>query len=108
MLISNSFASLVYLFSEDLLPNLQMRITSEDSVLLGLLGLLNVVFSVMLLKWIKWGFWGALLSGLCVCALNLNNGSGITQSVSGLIGILCLFGVLQVRQNSISAWDNLD
>ena len=77
-------------------------------ILLAVLAALNVVFAVLLLTWKKIGFWGFILTSLAAVAINLSLGLGIAQSLIGLLGIVILWAVLQIKQNDVSAWKNLE
>src|ERR1035437_4875874 len=100
MIIFNSIATLIYFFESDLiLRNLPKNVTYSSLVLLGLFGIINVISSILLLKWIKLGFWGFIISSVCVYAINVNNGMGVFRSLSGILGVLVLYGVLQIKQN---------
>ena len=56
----------------------------------------------------KIGFWGFVITSLVAVAVNLNIGLGIAQSLIGLIGILILYAVLQIKADNVSAWNNLE
>ena len=49
-----------------------------------------------------------LLAVLAAVAINLSLGLGIAQSLIGLLGIVILWAVLQIKQNDVSAWKNLE
>jgi len=109
MIIFNSIATLIYFFESDLiLRNLPKYVTYTSLVLLGSFGIINVISAILLLKWIKLGFWGFIISGVCVYAINVNNGMGVFQPLSGILGVLVLYGILQIKQKETSAWSNLD
>jgi hypothetical protein len=40
--------------------------------------------------------------------LNLNMGLGDGQSFIGLVGIVILYGILQIKKDGITAWENLE
>jgi hypothetical protein len=74
---------------------------------IALLALLNVVFAIALFNWQKWGFFGFLLTSLAAFGLNIYAGIGIPQAVLGLLGIVLLYGVLQIGGHR-SGWSQLE
>ncbi len=109
MIIVNSMTAILYFFANDLITqNLQGDVSNTMIILLGLLGVGNVIFAAMLLKWRKIGFWGFLITSIGTLFINIIIGLGIGQSLFGLIGIGVLYGVLQIKKNNISAWENLE
>ena len=109
MIVGNSASALVYLLASEMITNnLPGNVPTLLIILLGLVGLANVIFSVMLLQWKKAGFWGFCLSSIVALVINTNIGLDITQSLLGLIGIGVLYGILQIKRNDRSAWENLE
>ncbi|MFT4661649.1 MAG: hypothetical protein ACI8XB_001929 [Patiriisocius sp.] len=109
MIVANSLAAISYLFAGDLVSqNFPGGISSSLLILLAIMGIGNVIFSVLLYNWKKIGFWGFLLTSLVALVINLSLGLGIAQSIFGLAGIAILYGVLQIKQENATAWDNLD
>ena len=109
IIVANSITAVLYLFAGDLVSNnIPGGISTSMMVLLGILGVANIVFAILLLSWNKIGFWGFLFVSIIALVINLNIGLGIGQSLFGLVGIAILFGVLQIKKDDVSAWDNLD
>lgn len=109
MIIGNSISSLTYLFGGNLIAqSFSGGISSFMVALLFFLGLGNVLFAVMLLKWKKLGFWGFIFTSICAVIINLNLGLGIQQSLFGLMGIVILYAVLQIKKDDVAAWENLE
>ena len=108
MIILNSLLAVVYLFASDFITNNLQNSSKSMILLLGVLGVLNVVFAVMLLKWKKLGFWGFIASSIIVMFINLTIGMGVGQSVFGLVGVAILYGILQIKSNNVTTWDNLE
>ena len=77
-------------------------------ILLTIIGIANVMFAILLLRWNKSGFWGFVMSAIAALIVNLRVGLGIGQCLLGLAGIGILYAVLQIKQDDISAWDNLE
>ena len=76
--------------------------------LLCLVSLINIIFAVGLWYWKKWAFFGFGLTAVLMFITNLNMGIDIASASLGLIGIMLLFLVLQIKHNGISGWDNLE
>lgn len=75
---------------------------------LGALGVLNILFVILILKWKKIGFWGVCITALITFFLNFIRGTGLIFSLFGLAGLLLFFGILQIKYNQKSAWENLE
>ena len=109
MIIANAFTSIAYLFlGETISANLPNPIPNSTMMLLALMSGLNLVFAIMLFKWKKWAFWGFAGTSLIAVVINLSQGLSIGNSVLGLAGLAILFGILQIKQDGVSAWDNLE
>lgn len=109
IIAANSLAALVYFFATDLVTrNLPHEVSTTMIMLLGGLGIANVVFAFLLLRWKKIGFWGFAISAVATLAINLSIGLGIGQSLFGLVGVVVLFGILQIKQGNASTWQNLE
>jgi hypothetical protein len=109
MIIANSLAALSYLFTGDFIAeNLPGGISNTMLILLALLGIGNVIFSILLFKWKKIGFWGFLITGIAALIINLSIGISIGQSAFGIVGIAVLYGVLQIKKDDVTAWNNLE
>jgi hypothetical protein len=109
MIIANSLAAIVYIFASDMIiKNLPGNVSTPMIILLGILGIGNVLFSVLLFQWKKVGFWGFIVTGIAALIVNISIGLGVVQSVFGLMGIIILYGVLQIKKDNVPAWDNLE
>jgi hypothetical protein len=109
MIIANSLTAILYLFAGDMIAqNFPGGISNFMLILLAILGVGNVIFSILLFKWMKIGFWGFLATSIAVLVVNLSIGLGIVQSLFGLVGIVVLYGVLQIKKDNVSAWTNLE
>ena len=109
MIIGNSLIALLYIFGGELVAQeFSGELSSSSLILLALLGIANVIFAILLLKWNKFGFWGYLLTSVAVLVVNIGIGISIGQSILGLLGVVILFGILQIKEGNISAWDNLE
>ena len=109
MIIANSLTAIIYLFASEMITdNLPGNVSTPMIILLGIIGIANIVFSVMLFQWKKLGFWGFIITSIGALIINLSIGLGIGQSLFGLGGIAILYGVLQIKKDSITAWENLE
>jgi hypothetical protein len=109
MIIGNSLAALIYLFAGDFLnKSLPKPISTTTLILLTIIGVANVAFAILLLRWNKSGFWGFVMSAIAALTVNLSVGLGIGQCILGLAGIGVLYAILQIKQDGISAWDNME
>ena len=106
MIIANSIASLSNLFFSD-----QIMMTLPDASVallwaLGGLGVLNIVFAFMLFQWKKMGFYGFLVTSFLGLIINLMVGIEPFQALTGMAGIVILYGILQIRANDgRTAWE---
>lgn len=109
MIIANSLTAVLYLFAGEMIAqNLPGGMSNSMLIILAILGVGNVIFSILLLKWMKIGFWGFLATSIAAVVVNLSIGLGIVQSLLGLLGIAVLYGVLQIKQDNVSGWTNLE
>jgi len=109
MIVANSLSAGLYLFAKELITNSLPGVVSTPLIIsLGILAIGNIVFSVMLFQWKKLGFWGFVLTTAGSLIINLTIGLSVGQSLFGLAGIAILYGVLQIKQGNVTAWENLD
>ncbi|MCK9414128.1 MAG: hypothetical protein M0Q53_17635 [Prolixibacteraceae bacterium] len=109
MIVANSLSAGLYLFAKEMVTkSLPGEVSTPMIILLGILAIGNIIFSVMLFQWKKLGFWGFVVTGAGALIINLIIGLGVGQSLFGLAGIAILYGVLQIKQGNVTAWENLD
>lgn len=109
IIVVNSLTALLYFFATDLITkNLPGDVSKPMIMLLGAVGIANVVFAFLLLRWKKIGFWGFILTSIGTFAINVSIGLGVGQSILGLIGVAILYGILQIKQNNETTWQNLN
>ena len=109
MIIANSITAITYLFMGDSVShNLPNPIPQPMMLVLAIVGIANLTFSVLLFKWKKWAFWAFAGTGLITLGINLSIGLGIGMSLFGLAGAAILYGILQIKKDGITAWDNLE
>ena len=109
MIIANSITAILYLFASDMITkNFPGNVSTPMIILLGVIGIGNVIFSVLLFQWKKIGFWGFTITSICTLIINVSIGLGIGQSLIGLVGIAMLYGVLQIKNENVTTWENLE
>ncbi len=105
LIFAYSVMSIVFFFHTDKVP----ENTTENMVLLiGSVWILNVGFCILLFNWVKLGFWGILITNLILLAIEIINDHEISHSIFGIICLIALFGLLQLKKNNVSGWKNLD
>ncbi len=111
IIIASSIAALGYvafIVNGDLIAAQGLSLPNELLAPLILISLLNVLFAIMLLRWKKWAFWGFGVTALITLGINIAIGISISNSVLGLLGVVLLYGVLQIKQDGISTWEHLE
>ena len=98
------------------LENFLYMVGSED-ISLGLpmwmfltlvaLAIFNLICTIELFLWKKWAFWGLVGSSIIIVFINLSVGLGIGLSLSGLVGIALLYGMLQIGDEN-KGWPQLE
>lgn len=109
MIVLNSITALSYLLVGDSVSeSFPDGISTSMLIVLAILGIANVIFAVLLFQWNKMGFWGFLATSIVALGINLSIGVGIGQSLLGLLGIVILYAVLQIKKDAIPAWEHLE
>ena len=109
MIVANSLSAGLYLFAREMLTkSLPGEVSTPMIILLGICAIGNIIFSVMLFQWMKLGFWGFVVTTAAALIINMSIGLSVGQSLFGLVGIAILYGVLQIKQGNVTAWENLD
>ena len=109
MIIANSFTAISYLVFKNLTSQTFPEGISEPMILtLSLISIGNIFFAVLLFKWRRIGFWGISATAIVTLFINLSLGISVGQSLLGLMGIAILYGVLQIKVDDVSAWENLE
>jgi len=109
-IIGFSLVAVIYLFATEFVLNITQGELSKTMIISsGIFALASVVFTVLLLRWKKIGFWGYVGVIVVGFVMNLSTDSGIIPSLlSGLVSIAIFYGVLQIKKNNVSAWQNLE
>ena len=75
---------------------------------LVVLCVLEIVCAFALLKWKKWGFWGFCALAVIALIVNISSGLEVTSSLTGLVGIAVMYGVLNIGDKENKGWTQLD
>lgn len=106
MLIGNSGTALLYLFGSEALRQTIPNAPAWVFSLLIVMSLCNLACTIALFNWKKWGFWGFCATSVIALAINLSIGLGVASSLSGLLGVILLYGVLQIGKEK-KGWSQL-
>jgi hypothetical protein len=105
-LISFVIGGSIYLFSPALITQ-YYKVSSNLIMLYGIVSILGVVGNILLLCWKKIGFWVFIGISIVSLLLNILIGMNIGQILFGLIGIAVMWGVLHIRKNGKTTWEQL-
>jgi hypothetical protein len=99
-------------WSQGLLPdnwagNVSRKINNLAFPVLIVGAVCNLVCAIALLRWKKWGFWGFVGSASVVFVVNLTIGLGLVPALSGLLGVVILYGVLHIGKER-KGWSQLE
>jgi hypothetical protein len=107
MIIGNSISALIYLFGSKIIQQAYPNAPGWLLPVMTIILIFNVVCAVALFRWQKWGFWGFLGSSVAALVINLSIGVGIAQSLLGLLGVVLLYGVLNIGKDN-KGWPQLE
>ena len=107
MIIANSVTAIIYLFGSDAISRALPDAPGWVFLVLAVFSVFNLACAIALFKWKKWGFWGFCLSGGFALVINVSIGLGVGRSLSGLIGIAILYGVLHIGKEN-KGWPQLN
>lgn len=74
---------------------------------MGILIIIDVIWIIALFKWKMWGFWGYCLTSIAIILINLIFGEVSISAFRPLLGIVILYGVLQIGGEK-KGWTQLD
>ena len=104
MIVVNSVVAFIYLLGSAAIGESLPNMPEWAFPVLIVMSLFNLVCAIALLRWKKWGFCASSAVALVV---NLSIGTGIGTSLSGLVGVLLLYGVLNIGSEN-KGWPQLD
>lgn len=109
VIFANSFSTVLTLFSGDVLSqSFAEGISNTSRIIMVGIGICNVFFAISLFQWKKWAFWGLVITSITLFGIYLNLGMGVVQASIGLFGIAILYGLLQLKKDNITSWNNLE
>lgn len=109
MIVANSATTVLYFFTSIMVAENPLEaISSILLIALSILGILNVICSILLFQWKKIGFWGFVVTSIIALIINLSIDTSLTQSLLGFMGLVILYGLLQINKNGVSAWEGLE
>ena len=107
-IIANSATALLYLLGREAIKrNSQQHIPDWAFPVLMAVCLFNLVCAIALFRWKKWGFWGLVASAAVALCVNIAIGLGPLAAIGGVIGVLLLYGVLQIGKEN-KGWSQLE
>jgi len=107
MIVANSLAALIYLLVSEAIRRELPDVPEWAFPVLIVLSLFNLVCAIELFRWKRWGFWGFCVSSAVALVVNLWVGFGIVTALSGLLGMVLLYGVLQIGKEN-KGWSQLE
>lgn len=107
MIIVNAATALMYLFGGERIGLMLPDMPGWALPILIAVGAFNLVCAIALLQWKKWGFWGFCATSVVVLVVNLMANLGTGTALLGLVGVLLLYGILQMGTEN-KGWPQLD
>lgn len=108
LIISNAVTIIMYLFlPNDLIFKIFKNTTTINIFESVLMCFIKIGLIILLFKLKKWAFFGFAIIGIIGSILTYISSHEILVLLSGPIGPLFLYGVLQIRKNNVSAWENM-
>ena len=78
-------------------------------IVTALVTIVSIFFIIQILRWKMIGFTGYVATIVVVLVISLFIGnSSIIRLIYVIAGIAILYGVLQIKKNGKSAWENLE
>lgn len=108
IIIANAYTALRLLYSA-LITNCYPDITVPMQIVTALVTIVSIFFIIQILRWKMIGFTGYVATIVVVLVISLFIGnSSIIRLIYVIAGIAILYGVLQIKKNGKSAWENLE
>lgn len=98
---------LLYTLGSSLVHRVLPNVSGMMLPMLFVISLFNLVCTIALFQWQKWGFWGFCGASVVGVIVNLLIGTGIGTALGGLMGMLVLFGVLNIGKEN-KGWTQLE
>jgi hypothetical protein len=108
MIIANSGAALMYLMWSDTIRTGLSNVSGwVYPVMMIVFCLFNIVCIIALFQRKRWGFWGYCGSSAVTFVVNLSVGLAIVTAITGIIGVLLLYGALNIGKEN-KGWLQLE
>lgn len=79
---------------------------NKTELIFGILSIIDLILIVFLFYWKKWAFWALVGSSIITLIINLNIGTGAISYI-GLLGIILIYLLLELKKDGIKGWENL-
>ncbi|MCX2681677.1 hypothetical protein OOZ15_17120 [Galbibacter sp. EGI 63066] len=110
-LILTIFLSIIFLTdlitTKSFLLDNNLKELNKTELVFGILGIVDLILIVFLFYWKKWAFWALLGTSIITLIINLSIGIGAV-SLIGLLGIIIIYLLLQLKRDGIKGWNNLE
>lgn len=107
MLVANGASALMYVLGAEAIRRTLPNAPGWAFPVLIAFSLFNLVCAVALFQWKRWGFWGFCVSSLVAVVVNVSIGLGMGSALAGLVGVIVLYGVLQIGAEN-KGWPQLE
>ena len=107
LVIANSITAVIYLFGSGYIRDNVPSMPRWALPFFAIGGIMNVVCSIALFRWKKWGFFGLVGMAVLATLINLKIGVDTNHVLMGLLGVVILYGALQMGQKK-TGWEQLD
>ena len=107
MIIANSLFALIYLIASTKIRSNLTKAPPWTAAALAVVCIANLIFSVALFQWKKWGFFGHVGTTILIVVINLKAGISISRVLFGMLGVVALYGVLQIGKAN-KGWPQLE
>lgn len=104
---------MVFIFLTDLISSKSFLLENnlqelnKTELIFGILSIVDLILIVFLFYWKKWAFWALVGTSLITLTINLNIGIGAISFI-GLLGIIIIYLLLQLKKDGIKGWNNLE
>jgi hypothetical protein len=107
MIIANAGTALMFVLPSGAMGPAFPNMPPWGIPVLIVTSLFNVICAIALVQWKKWGFWGLCASTVVAFVVNSSYGVGVGGSLAGPVGLLILYGVLQIGKEN-KGWPQLE
>jgi|688.fasta_scaffold1203909_1 hypothetical protein len=109
LIISYTFISLgIFFNTETMMKKIPIGASENELLFVASIMVLNAMFAFMLLKWLKIGFWGILSTSIILFIIKIIDGDNIVNPIITIIFVIILYGLMKLKKNTVSGWDNLE